>query len=136
MVIIFIQFYYHNCHRTSFSCLYKLFFYFSCLLSFFSLFFYLFFISFFLSFIHNFILFLLFTVFLFFYFAFFSFFTLSCLLRPSADREAHYKRQQRENILNNLIEGGSLSSKILSSKQVKIRAKKTVKVRQIKISKS
>ena len=38
--------------------------------------------------------------------------------RPSKDREAYYKRQQRENILNSLIEGASLSTAVLSSKQV------------------
>ena len=38
--------------------------------------------------------------------------------RPSKDREAYYKRQQRENILNSLIEGASLSAAVLSSKQV------------------
>jgi hypothetical protein len=38
--------------------------------------------------------------------------------RPSADRIAYYKRQQRENILNSLIEGASLSASVLSSKQV------------------
>jgi hypothetical protein len=38
--------------------------------------------------------------------------------RPSKDREAYYKRQQRENILSSLIEGASLSAAVLSSKQV------------------